>query len=158
MNSLIFDDIALTEDLRQALDALFRTEEMLRISENGIRLLPCDFNNTDPLPEFPAVGLEVISPSVYEPASDNAEIQGYTSFSVEINIYTSGENRQLNNKRIANAIIALLQSHLYMSHYSSSGLQLESKEFVTALVDNTSRQVIRMSALCDNSMLRIFNY
>lgn len=158
MNSLIFDDITLEQDLRQSLEALFKTESMLEIAENGIRLMPYDFNNTDPLPETPAVSIEIVDPVVYEPASDNAEIQGYTDFSVEINIYTSGENRKLNNNRIANAIIALLQSHLYMSHYYSSGFQLESKDFVTALVDNTSRQVIRMSALCDNEKLRIFNY
>ena len=95
MNELIFDDITLVGDLRRAFEGLFKTESMLTVAPNGIHLLPYDYNNTDPLPEFPAVSIEIISPMVYEPASDNAEIQGYTDFSVEINVYTSGDDRKL---------------------------------------------------------------
>lgn len=155
-NSIYFDSVTIDSDIRDVIVAAISAEKLPKVSDNAIYLLPYDYNYTDPLPEFPAVSFDVVNP--YTRNVDNTQIAGYTDFSIEINIYTAGENRKLNNNKIALALVALLQSHLYMAHYSSSGFKLESMEFVTSPIDNTSRQVIRMSATCDNKELRIFNY
>ena len=86
---------------------------------------------------------------------DDEQIQRYTPFTVEINVYTSGDSKVLKNKQLCNIIISILQSNGKLPNYYCRGLFLEENTEVNSLLESAYRRVIRMSGLCDNSLKQI---
>ena len=99
------------------------------------------------------IELPAVTFSLYQGTSinrDDEQIQRYTPFTVEINVYTSGDDRVLKNKKLCNIIIAILQSNGQLPNYYCRGLLLEENNEVTTRLESAYRRVIRMSGLCDN--------
>ena len=82
---------------------------------------------------------------------DDTQLQRYTPFTIEINVYTSGDSKVLKNRQLCNIIIAILQSNGPLQNYYCRGLKLEENSELDSLLDSAYRRVIRMSGLCDNS-------
>lgn len=154
INSLIFENIDVDEDFRWLLKSRFAEDDVFDLFNNEVNLIPFETDLKQKV-DLPAVSLSIFQNGVINP--DDSQLQTYTPFSVEINIYTSGKDRVLNNAKLANIIIRLLQSNGQMPRYYCRGLRLEENREVGTFLDNAHRRVIRMSGLCDNARKLIIN-
>lgn len=154
INSLIFENIDVDEDFRWLLKSRFAEDDVFDLFNNEVNLIPFETDLKQKV-DLPAVSLSIFQNGVLNP--DDSQLQTYTPFSVEINVYTSGKDRVLNNAKLANIIIRLLQSNGQMPRYYCRGLRLEENSEVGTFLDNAHRRVIRMSGLCDNSRKLIIN-
>ena len=100
--------------------------------------------------DLPAVTISVFQGMAIN--SDDVELQTYVPFTVEVEVYTSGNKKAVNNRTICNAIIQIMQSNGQLPHYYCRGLKLEENREVGTLLDSAYRRVIRMSGLCDNNL------
>lgn len=156
VNDLYFDDVVLDEELRAKLDELFADDSVYNIFGKEINFLALD-SRLDTKTKLPAVELVIASQTPYDIAQEDIQIQPYTQFTVELNVYTSGKDKRLNNMKLCNAIIRYLQVPQSLGAYFNRGLKLESNDEVTAMIASTCRRVIRLRGLCDNSRKYIYS-
>ena len=154
INSLIFENIDVDEDFRWLLRSRFEEDDVFDLFNGEVNLIPFETDLKQKV-DLPAVSLSIFQNGVFNP--DDVQLQNYTPFSIEVNIYTSGKDRVLNNAKLANIIIRLLQSNGQMPRYYCRGLRLEENREVGTFLDNAHRRVIRMSGLCDNARKLIIN-
>lgn len=153
INSLIFNDLEVEDDFRWLLKQRFAEDDVYNLYKREINFVPMDSDLTNKT-ELPAVTLSLFqSKSIYR---DTEQVQGYTPFTVEVNVYTSGDSKVLKNKKICNIIIAILQSNGRLPKYYSRGLELEENREANTLLDSAYRRVIRMTGICDNAKKTIF--
>ena len=153
INSLIFNDLEVEDDFRWLLKQRFAEDDVYNLYEREINFVPMDSDLTNKT-ELPAVTLSLFqSKSIYR---DTEQVQGYTPFTVEVNVYTSGDSKVLKNKKICNIIIAILQSNGRLPNYYCRGLELEENREANTLLDSAYRRVIRMTGICDNAKKIIF--
>ncbi len=153
INSLIFNDLEVEDDFRWLLKQRFADDDVHNLYKRELNFIPMDTDLSNKV-ELPAVTL-----SLYQYKSinkDSEQIQRYTPFTVEINVYTSGDSKVLKNKQLCNIIIAILQSNGKLPNYYCRGLQLEENNEVNTLLESAYRRVIRMSGVCDNAQKIIF--
>lgn len=148
-NTLIFDDIVVEEDFRGLLKHLFKKDSVFGLFNKEINLVAMDYDLKKEI-DLPAVTIEVFQSRSLFP--DDVELQTYTPFTVEINVYTSGKNKIKKNKQLSNEIIKIMQSNGDLKHYYCRGLMLEENREVGSIVDSDCRRLIRMSGLCDNRL------
>ena len=147
INSLVFNDLEVENDFRWLLKKRFAEDDAFGLYDREINFIPMDSDLKSEV-ELPAVTF-----SLYQNKSINADdeqLQRYTPFNVEINVYTSGDSKVLKNRELCNMIIAILQSNGQLPNYYCRGLVLEENNEVTTLLESAYRRVIRMSGLCDN--------
>ena len=147
INSLIFNDLEVENDFRSLLKQRFAEDDVYNLYDREINFVPMDSDLKSEV-ELPAVTF-----SLYQNQSlnrDSEQIQRYTPFTVEVNVYTSGDSKVLKNRELCNIIIAILQSNGQLPNYYCRGLQLEENNEVNTLLESAYRRVIRMSGLCDN--------
>lgn len=149
INNLIFNSIEVENDFRELLKLRFAEEDLFYLFNADINFVDMDIDGKTDI-ELPAVTIEV-EQSGYK-SKDDFQIQTYTPFLVEINVYTSGSNKVYNNKYLCNEIIKLLQSNGQLPHYYCRGLRIEENLAVDTLIDSAYRRIIRMSAVCDNEL------
>ena len=149
INSLIFDDIEVENDFRWLLKQRLKEDDLYSLYNNEINFLPMDTDYKQKV-DLPAVTITVFQSESINP--DDVQLQAHTPFTVEIEVYTSGKKKVLNNKTICNAIIKIMQSNGQLPHYYCRGLMLEENREVGTLLDSAYRRVIRMSGLCDNNL------
>ena len=144
LNTLYFDDIEVEKEFRQLISSyLFDCE----IYKEEIMLIPEDSDMKSDV-YLPAITFEL---NVGSPQnSDSLQSQRHTSFSVSINVYTSGEDRVIKNKKLCNELICLLQTNNRLGNYFNLGLSFEENRQLGSLIDDCYRRVIRMSGVCDN--------
>ena len=153
INSLIFNDLEVEDDFRKLLKLRFAEDDVNELYDREINLIPTDSDFSNKV-ELPAVTLSVFQgESINE---DDEELQRYTPFTVELDIYTSGDSKALKNRKLCNLIIRLLQSNGPLQNYYCRGLKLEENREVGTLLDTTYRRTIRMSGICDNEKKLIF--
>lgn len=153
INSLIFNDLEVEDDFRWLLKQRFAEDDVYNLYKREINFVPMDSDLTNKT-ELPAVTLSLFqSKSIYR---DTEQVQGYTPFTVEVNVYTSGDSKVLKNKKICNIIIAILQSNGRLPNYYCRGLELEENREANTLLDSAYRRVIRMTGICDNAKKTIF--
>ena len=153
INSLIFNDLEVEDDFRWLLKQRFAEDDVYNLYKREINFVPMDTDLTNKT-ELPAVTLSLFqSQSIYR---DTEQVQGYTPFTVEVNVYTSGDSKVLKNKQICNIIIAILQSNGRLPNYYCRGLQLEENKEANTLLESAYRRVIRMTGTCDNAQKLIF--
>ena len=149
INSLMFDDIEVENDFRWLLKQRLKEDDLYSLYNNEINFLPMDSDYKQ------KVDLPAITFNIYQSQSinqDDEQIQGYTPFTAEIEVYTSGKNKVINNRKICNALIKIMQSNGPLPNYYCRGLLLEENTEVGTLLDSAYRRVIRMSGLCDNNL------
>lgn len=154
INSLIFENLDVDEDFRWLLKSRFAEDDVFELFNQEVNLVPIESDLRQKV-NLPAVTLSIFQNGILSP--DDVELQTYTTFSVEVNIYTSGKNKVVGNAKLANIIISILQSSGQLPHYYCRGLKLEENTEVGTLLDNAYRRVIRMSGICDNSRKLITN-
>lgn len=148
-NSLMFDALAVEKDFRWLLKQRLKENDIYNLYKREINLVTMDYDMKNKV-ELPAVEVVVFQGRSINP--DDAQLQNYTPFTVEINVYTSGKDKVLKNRTIANAIIGIMQSNGQLPEYYSRGLMLEENRAVGTLVDSAYRTVLRLSGLCDNRL------
>lgn len=149
INSLYFDDITVEKDFRWLLKQRLKEDDMFDLYNREINLISMDYDLKNQ-PELPAVDITVFQSESINP--DDMELQTYTPFTAEINVYTSGKEKVLKNRTICNAIITIMQSNGQLPNYYCRGLVLQENRAVGTLLDSAYRTTIRMSGLCDNSL------
>ena len=149
INNLIFESIDVENDFRALLQLRFAEEDLFNLFNGEINLVNMDIDGKTDI-ELPAVTIEV-EQAGYE-NKDDLQIQTYTPFFVEINVYTSGSDKVRNNKTLCNEIIRVLQSNGQLPHYYCRGLRFEENIAVDTVIDSAYRRVIRMSGDCDNKL------
>ena len=145
----MFDNIAVEQDFRWLLKQRLKEDDIFNLYKREINLITMDYDLKNKI-ELPAVDITVFQSRSINP--DDIQLQAYTPFTVEINVYTSGKNKVLNNKTIGNAIISVMQSNGQLPHFYCRGLMLEENRAVGTLTDSAYRTVIRLSGLCDNRL------
>ena len=145
----MFDNITVEQDFRWLLKQRLKEDDIFNLYKREINLITMDYDLKNKI-ELPAVDITVFQSRSIN--SDDVQIQAYTPFTVEVNVYTSGKNKVLNNKTIGNAIISVMQSNGQLPHFYCRGLMLEENRAVGTLTDSAYRTVIRLSGLCDNRL------
>lgn len=148
-NSLYFKDIEVEEDIRALLKKRFKENDVYALFKNGVNIVPIDSDLKSKV-RLPAVTVSVFQQRAISP--DNQEFQRVTPFTVEINTYVSGDEKVTKNRKLTNIIIQILQATGMMAHYYSKGLFLEENTEMNSMLESAYRRVIRMSAICDNSL------
>ena len=148
INNLIFNDIEVEDDFRLLLMQRFVEDDVFNLYNREINFVPMDSDLKGKV-DLPAVTLSLFQgESINE---DDLQLQRYTPFTVELEVYTSGDSKVLKNKQLCNIIIATLQSNGPLQTYYCRGLKLEENNERDSLLESAYRRVIRMSGLCDNS-------
>lgn len=145
----MFDNITVEQDFRWLLKQRFKENDIFNLYKREINLITMDYDLKNKI-ELPAVDITVFQSRSINP--DDTQLQAFTPFTVELNVYTSGKNKVLNNKTIGNAIISIMQSNGQLPHFYCRGLMLEENRAVGTLTDSAYRTVIRLSGLCDNRL------
>lgn len=152
INSLIFNDLEVEDDFRWLLKKRFAEDDVFGLYKREVNFIPMDAEIKNKV-DLPAVTLSLFQGESIN--SDDYQIQQYTPFTVEIEVYTSGSHKVRKNKQLCNIIIAILQSNGQLPHYYCRGLKLEENDERGTLLDSACRRVIRMSGLCDNNLKKI---
>lgn len=148
INSLIFNDLEVESDFRWLLEQRFEEPGIIGIFKKKINFISVDFDIKNKI-DLPAVSLNIFQGKSI--GADDYQMQTNTPFTVEIEVYTSGKNKNINNRKLCNIIIQLLQSNGQLPNYYCRGLYLEENREVGTLLDSAYRRIIRMSGLCDNN-------
>lgn len=148
INDLIFNDIEIEDDFRLLLMQRFIEDDVFNLYNKEINFIPMDSDLKGKI-DLPAVTLSLFQGESFN--EDDTQLQRYTPFTIEINVYTSGDSKVLNNRKLCNIIISILQSNGPLQNYYCRGLKLEENNELDSLLDSAYRRVIRMSGLCDNS-------
>lgn len=152
INSQYFDDITIENEFRELLKKRFRENDVFNLYNKEINLLPMDSDLKSKV-SLPCVTFSIFQGSAINP--DDVQLQTYIPFTVEINVYTSGDSKVLKNRQLCNIIISILQSNGPLDTYYCRGLRLEENNEVNSLLESAYRRVIRMSGLCDNNLKQI---
>lgn len=147
INSLIFNDLEVENNFRWLLKKRFAEDDVYNLYDREINFIPMDSDLKSEI-ELPAVTFSLYQNRAIN--ADDEQLQRYTPFNVEINVYTSGDSKVLKNRQLCNIIIALLQTNGMLQSYYCRGLVLEENNEVSTLLDSAYRRTIRMSGLCDN--------
>ena len=148
INSLIFNDLEVEDDFRWLLKQRLAEDDVFNLYDKEINIVPMDSDLRNKV-ELPAVTFSLYQSISVNP--DDEQIQRFTPFTAEINVYTNGDSKVLNNRKLCNIIIAILQSNGQLPNYYCRGLQLEENSEVNTFLESAYRRVIRMSGLCDNN-------
>ncbi len=148
INSLIFNDLEVEDDFRWLLKQRFSEDDVCNLYDKEVNFIPMDSDLKNKV-ELPAVTFSLYQSISINP--DDEQIQQFTPFTAEVNVYTSGDSKVLKNKQLCNIIIAILQSNGQLPNYYCRGLQLEENSEVNTLLESAYRRVIRMSGLCGNN-------
>lgn len=154
INSLIFENLNVDSDFRWLLKQRLSEDDVYDMFDTEVNLVPLE-TDLKQKTSLPAVTLSIFQNGSIQP--DDVQLQTYTPFTVEVNVYTSGKGRVENNMKLCNIIIHILQSCGRLPNYYCRGLRLESNNEVGTFINNAYRRVIRMSGLCDNSQKLIIN-
>lgn len=149
INDLIFENLDVDSDFRWLLKQRFAEDDVFDLFGSEINLIPLDSDFKTKV-DLPAVTLSVFQRKSM--GRDDTQIQTYTPFSVEINVYTSGDSKVAKNMKLCNIIIKILQSNGRLPHYYCRGLELDENTEVNTLLESAYRRVLRFSGLCDNSL------
>ena len=153
INDLIFNDLEVENDFRSLLNFRFVEDDVLDLFDKEINFITMDADLSNKV-DMPAVTLSIFQgESINE---DDEQLQRYTPFTVEVEVYTSGDSRVLKNRELCNIIIRILQSNGELEHYYCRGLKLQDNREVGTMIDSTYRRVLRFSAICDNKQKLIY--
>lgn len=149
INSLYFDDVKVENEFRYLLQQMFNEDYIMDLMNDEINFIPMDEDDVSSV-DLPAVALRIYP---YKPINpDDTQIQTYTPFAMQIDVYTSGKEKVLKNRELCNYIIRLLQSNGPLKDYYSRGLMIEENRETNTMIDSAYRRTIRMTGLCDNSL------
>ena len=148
-NTLVFDELALDERIRDILTTLLLSDECYDIFNADVDLKPLD-SDIRPDSYFPCVRLSIFDDGCDDTTSDNLQIQNRTRITVQIDTFTSGVTKKSDNIKLAKLIEQTLQHEL--------GLKFLQNREVNSEVDFVSRRLLRATNVIDNAKGIIYNY
>lgn len=148
-NTLVFDELALDERIRDILTTLLLSDECYNIFNADVDLKPLD-SDVRPNSYFPCVVLSIFNEGCDDRTSNNLQIQNRTRFTVQIDTFTSGATKKSDNIKLAKLIEQTLQHDL--------GLKFLQNEPINSEVDFVSRRQLRATNVIDNATGIIYNY
>lgn len=151
INDLYFDDTVVDGELRKLIESRISDDDVYAIFNREINLLALD-DKLSTKTTLPAIVLRVVNPVPYDETQEDIQIQRNTRFTVELNVYTGGSNKSLNNMKLCNVLIRLLQSSGTLGEYYCRGLKLQENNEASSLISNTCRRVLRFRGICDNAL------
>lgn len=153
-NSLIFDELDFHDSLASCLKLFLQRDEIFEMFDKEVKIASID---TDTISSVmtPTISIDVTS-SPYTETSDSWELQNHSNVYVDINIYTSGNDKNRNNKKLRNLLVAYLQKNIKIGDYWSEGLLVDYNDFTLSVVEGISRGLIRFNMLCDNANKYLF--
>jgi len=154
INSLIFENLDVDDDFRWLLKQRLAEDDVYNMFDTEVNIVSRE-TDLKQKTSLPAVTLSVFQSQSILP--DDEQLQAYTPFTVEINVYTTGKGRVDKCIKLCNIIIKILQSSGQLPHYYCRGLRLESNNEVGTFLNDAERRVIRMSGLCYNNQKIIIN-
>jgi hypothetical protein len=153
-NRLYFDELDFYENICKTLKTFFRTDEIFGIFKKEVRIASMD-TDTISATMTPTISVDITS-SPYTETSDSLELQNHSRVYIDINIYTSGKEKNLNNKKLRNLLVAYLQKNMAIGDYYSEGLLVDYNDFTLSMVDGISRGLVRFTMICDNANKYLF--
>ena len=147
-NRIFFDDEKVFESFFNKLKKRLDDFSLDQGIDDIFLLSPDDVDFFEP--QFPCVSLEVCDPTTMVGASDYEEIEYYTLFAVELNVYTVNANKYKLGLAISNEIVRFFQEKMVVGGYYSRGLLLNTKTRTMSPNEELCRFVIRLSGKADN--------
>lgn len=147
INDLIFNDEEVEDDFRYLLEKRFSQDDIYEMFNGELNFVPMDIDQQEEV-DLPAVTFYIYQGRPRN--KDDEQIQRYTPFTAEVNVYTSGDSKVRKNRQLCNIIIQTLQSNGPLPNYYSRGLMFEENTETGSMLDSAYRRVIRMSGFCDN--------
>lgn len=141
VNSLYFNDIKVLNGIYEILNTFVTTnEEIYNIYNKDIKIVDDDDSIID-LTYFPTIYYTIALSSPFTKTSDDRQIQNHTNFTTVIEIYTDGENRATNNRKISQLLIRELGRYNF---------KLLEQRADNAYTNEQSRRILRFQNIFDN--------
>ena len=153
-NTLYFDELDFYNNLRETLVSFFANDEIFDMFEKEVKIASIDTDTISAI-MTPTVSIDVTS-EPYTLSSDSLELQNHSRVDIDINVYTSGELKNTNNKKLRNLLVAFLQKNMAIGDYFSEGCLVEYNDFTLQIVTGVTRGLIRFSMICDNANKYLF--
>lgn len=153
-NTLYFDELDFHDALAGSLKMLLQNDEVFDMFDKEVKIASIDTETISSV-MTPTISIDVTS-SPYTETSDSLELQNHSNVYVDINIYTSGNEKNRNNKKLRNLLVAYLQKNMQIGDYWSEGLLVDYNDFTLSVVEGISRGLIRFNMICDNANKYLF--
>lgn len=156
VNTLAFDIDIFELEIRKVLKAYLRKDDVVNYFGSEIYIIPMEVDIVDKS-KLPAVEISITNDGSDRITQEDIQIQYANNFTVEINTYTSGENKRLKNIKLSKYIVDILQTSQRLGIYFNRGLRLMQDREISSIVDGVNRRQIRLSGLCDNNKKLIYS-
>lgn len=156
VNTLAFDIDIFELEIRKVLKTYLRKDDVVNYFGSEIYIIPMEVDIVDKS-KLPAVEISITNDGSDRITQEDIQIQYANNFTVEINTYTSGENKRLKNIKLSKYIVDILQTSQRLGIYFNRGLRLMQDREISSIVDGVDRRQIRLSGLCDNNKKLIYS-
>lgn len=155
INNLYLDLQLIEDDIREALGKFLRSKNFRDLFKKEVYIIAEDTDLNEQT-KTPAVQIELTNDGIYDRAQEDINIQVYSHITLAINVYTSGELKVSDNKRLTSIITRFLQLNQKLTNYYSYGFKIMQERAVSSLLDDTDRRLVRFRALVDNDKKKIY--
>lgn len=156
INDLQFNIDTFELDIRETLRKYLRQDSVVDYFGSEIYIVPMEVDLVDKS-KLPAVEIFITDDGAVREAQEDTQIQYMNDFTVEINTYTTGQDKRQKNIKLANFIVDILQSSQKLNHYYCRGLRLNQHRELSSITEGVNRRIIRMSGRCDNNQKLIYS-
>lgn len=148
MNSLFFDDYWVSNKTREILEEVCKEDGIRNAFTNGIEVLPYKRNSLS-IEETPCIWFDIVSNNPYEDTITDNEIEEYSLFSIQIEIYVS-ENENYSN-------VIYLKNRIKQTLQNNFNMRFTVDREATSYVDKVKRRLLTGRSLIDNTNKIFYN-
>lgn len=156
LNDLQFNIDTLELDIRETLRKYLRKDEVTDYFGSEVYIVPMEVDLVDKS-KLPAIEITVSDEGAVRNAQEDTQIQYMNDFMVEINTYTTGEDKRQKNIKLANFVVDILQTSQNLSHFYNRGLRITQHRELSSITEGVNRRIIRLSGRCDNNQKLIYS-
>lgn len=156
LNDLQFNIDTLELDIRETLRKYLRKDEVTDYFGSEVYIVPMEVDLVDKS-KLPAIEITVSDEGAVRNAQEDTQIQYMNDFMVEINTYTTGEDKRQKNIKLANFVVDILQTSQKLSHFYNRGLRITQHRELSSITEGVNRRIIRLSGRCDNNQKLIYS-
>jgi hypothetical protein len=154
-NDLFLDIELLYTDLRAEIGSKMLEDYIVEQFTNEIHIVPFESDLVG-YSEFPAILLTIVDDGAKIDTIDDSQVQPFSNFTVEIEIYTSGLTKRGDSLKLSKAVKDALQTTKQLTSYYNRGLKLLQDRELSSLIDGVTRRQLRFNAVCDNERKYIY--
>lgn len=156
INDLQFNIDLFEQDIREVLKKHLRKKDVVNYFKSEIYVVPLEVDIVDKS-KLPAVEISITNDGTVRQAQEDIQIQYMNNFTVVINTYTTGDNKRMDNIKLAKYIVDILQTSQKLSHYYNRGLRLMQDKELSSITEGVNRRIIMLSGRCDNNLKLIYS-